>query len=378
MNIWPAPQKLVASKLPASSAAQVAEFKRWARLHAEGESVSGFWAVCSDLLSGKVGAAPQTQHVMLEAIAAEGRFSGAESIPLVTSLAAFSKKAPSGLHAQILGAALPLLETRGSTKAMAIIATIVSRSDCPHTALTKFVNGFATLLGGAGRGNAYGEGVYAGTYETEAMRRDRFKPEIWARLWSVVAVLKSRRISVEALLSRMPKPAVRVSEVLSDVAEALLSKGKQSVLQVPSGQLSFHTSVDSDCLLNVRFNCKSLELFHAKETVLFSSRPVAKWGKPRPISFTGLFAADTRALDELFGLGFGSDEVQALVTGCWREGQLIAPAKLGLPKQKEAFFCLTDRQHQGAYVLGRDDTGKVAGLLVRTQGEFSFMNYSDL
>lgn len=60
--------------------------------------------------------------------------------------------------------------------------------------------------------------------------------------------------------------------------------------------------------------------------------------------------------------------MNALRGELWDDGAIIPPSEL--PEAKSPYLCLTSGQGYATFAVGRDSTGRAAGLLIWTEGRF--------
>lgn len=148
------------------------------------------------------------------------------------------------------------------------------------------------------------------------------------------------------------------AENIAETARRLMEK-ERKVLSVRSEELSLFHGLDGDEFVTFRAKEKKLQCFYSDRKALLFARPIVRWEKPsQPLSFTGLYFGHLRYEDE-------ESVLENLRSSTWYDGTIVLASELG-SKGSGPFYCVSVYQAYGTYAVGRDSTGRAAGLLVWT------------
>ncbi|MDP1917063.1 MAG: hypothetical protein Q8L14_12490 [Myxococcales bacterium] len=208
--------------------------------------------------------------------------------------------------------------------------------------------------------------------ESGSARLERLEDRPVLGLMKVVETLRRKRVDVSSLDARLPPyVAPPAPESLAALAKKVASKGDAFQLDLPSGRLSMHTSVDPDIVTERRFAQPGRLVGHRlDDVVLLSQKRAVRWSTPQSDIATALYAGDAEWLLSVYA-DFGSDVAQALVGDVFSDGALISSERLGSATPGPDVLVVTSSQEYAAWSYGTDARGRVVAVLIHARGLFT-------
>lgn len=208
--------------------------------------------------------------------------------------------------------------------------------------------------------------------ESATARLERLEHKPVLGLMKVVETLRRKRVDVSSLDARLPPyVAPPAPESLAALAKTVSAKGEAFELDLPSGRLSMHTSVDPDIVTERRFAQPGRLVGHRlDDVVLLSQKRAVRWSTPQSDIATALYAGDAEWLLTVYA-DFGSDVAQALVGELFGDGELISSARLGSATPGPDVLVVTSSQDYAAWSYGTDARGRVVAVLIHARGLFT-------